>query len=195
MTNEQITTAHLDVALKSVAMHANGKYSIVDVFNKAQEMVEAQAQPHDLITVEEARKLGSGNAQFQLHTGEWKKCESLFHHEFSPLDGRKIKYRALKPIQPEPVDLPDKIEADKPEPVQPSPTPVSHSQIAYEMALALVDHLAVQPAKPVQPKERQPLSVLEVEQILNQHDYDVHGDRARYIVRMTEAAHGIGEKI
>ena len=43
-------------------------------------------------------------------------------------------------------------------------------------------------AQPVQP---QPLSVLEVEHILAQHNYDVHGDRARYIVRMTEAAHGI----
>ena len=38
-----------------------------------------------------------------------------------------------------------------------------------------------------------PLTVTEVEQILAQHNYELHGDRARYIVRMTEAAHGIKE--
>ena len=42
------------------------------------------------------------------------------------------------------------------------------------------------------PPQRQPLTVAEVEQILAQHDYAIHGDRARYIVRMTEKAHGIG---
>lgn len=41
--------------------------------------------------------------------------------------------------------------------------------------------------------QRKPLTVTEVEQILAQHNYEIHGDRARYIVRMTEAAHGIKE--
>ena len=36
-----------------------------------------------------------------------------------------------------------------------------------------------------------PLTVQEVEQILAQHNYELHGDRARYIVRMTEQAHGV----
>ena len=41
---------------------------------------------------------------------------------------------------------------------------------------------------------RQPLSVQEVESIIAQHNYEIHGDRARYIVRRTEVAHGIGNK-
>lgn len=41
------------------------------------------------------------------------------------------------------------------------------------------------------PAQRSPLTVTEVEQILAQHNYEIHGDRARYIVRMTEAAHNI----
>ena len=41
--------------------------------------------------------------------------------------------------------------------------------------------------------EQMPLTVQEVEQILAQHNYELHGDRARYIVRMTEQAHGIKE--
>lgn len=41
--------------------------------------------------------------------------------------------------------------------------------------------------------QRNPLTIVEVEQILAQHDYELHGDRARYIVRMTEAAHNIKE--
>jgi uncharacterized membrane protein YgcG len=44
------------------------------------------------------------------------------------------------------------------------------------------------------PAQRKPLTIAEVEQILGQHNYEIHGDRARYIVRMTEAAHGIKEK-
>jgi hypothetical protein len=43
------------------------------------------------------------------------------------------------------------------------------------------------------PAQRKPLTINEVEQILGQHNYEIHGDRARYIVRMTEAAHGIKE--
>ena len=42
-------------------------------------------------------------------------------------------------------------------------------------------------------EQRKPLTIAEVEQILVQHNYEIHGDRARYIVRMTEAAHGIKE--
>ena len=42
-----------------------------------------------------------------------------------------------------------------------------------------------------QPVVREPLSVQEVEQLLAQWSYEVNGDRARYLVRMTEAAHGI----
>jgi hypothetical protein len=42
---------------------------------------------------------------------------------------------------------------------------------------------------------QQPLSVSEVEQILAGWSYEIHGDRARYIVRETEAAHGIKEKL
>tara|TARA_R110000868_G_scaffold1501_2_gene11778 strand:- start:1360 stop:1710 length:351 start_codon:yes stop_codon:yes gene_type:complete len=44
------------------------------------------------------------------------------------------------------------------------------------------------------PPQRKPLTIHEVEQILAQHNYEIHGDRARYIVRMTEEAHRIGEK-
>jgi hypothetical protein len=46
------------------------------------------------------------------------------------------------------------------------------------------------PVPAPQPAQR-PLSVQEVESIIAQHDYEIHGDRARYIVRMTERAHGI----
>lgn len=46
MAHAQITTDHLNEALKSVAAHADGQYSVVDVFNKAQELADkAQAQP------------------------------------------------------------------------------------------------------------------------------------------------------
>tara|TARA_R110000868_G_scaffold182047_1_gene423030 strand:- start:830 stop:1207 length:378 start_codon:yes stop_codon:yes gene_type:complete len=43
------------------------------------------------------------------------------------------------------------------------------------------------------PPQRKPLTINEVEQILAQHNYEIHGDRARYIVRMTEEAHDIKE--
>jgi len=36
-----------------------------------------------------------------------------------------------------------------------------------------------------------PMTIADVEQMLGQWDYEIHGDRARYIVRMTEQAHGI----
>lgn len=45
-----------------------------------------------------------------------------------------------------------------------------------------------------QPVVREPLSVQEVEQLLAQWSYELHGDRARYLVRMTEQAHGITQK-
>ena len=51
-----------------------------------------------------------------------------------------------------------------------------------------------QPIYTSPPPQRKPLTIAEVEQILGQHNYEIHGDRARYIVRMTEAAHGIKGK-
>ena len=36
-----------------------------------------------------------------------------------------------------------------------------------------------------------PLTVDEVEQLIAQWSYELHGDRARYLVRMTEQHHGI----
>ena len=54
---------------------------------------------------------------------------------------------------------------------------------------ALVQFYDKQPAP-----QQKPLSNEEVEQILAQHNYELHGDRARYIVRMTEQAHNIGVK-
>jgi hypothetical protein len=38
------------------------------------------------------------------------------------------------------------------------------------------------------------LTVVEIEQMNAQWNYEIHGDRTRYLVRMTEKAHGIGEK-
>ena len=38
------------------------------------------------------------------------------------------------------------------------------------------------------------LTVAEIEQMKGQWSFEVHGDRTRYLVRMTEQAHGIGEK-
>jgi hypothetical protein len=49
------------------------------------------------------------------------------------------------------------------------------------------------PCPHTSPPQRKPLTINEVEQILAQHNYEIHGDRARYIVRMTETAHGIKE--
>lgn len=45
-----------------------------------------------------------------------------------------------------------------------------------------------------QPAQRPPLTVAEVEAIIARWSYELHGDRARFIVRETELAHGIGEK-
>ena len=42
-----------------------------------------------------------------------------------------------------------------------------------------------------QPVAREPLTVDEVEQLIAQWSYELHGDRARYLVRMTEQHHGI----
>ena len=55
------------------------------------------------------------------------------------------------------------------------------------------DHVKVRFFTPKKP-ERQPLTVAEVEAILARWSYELHGDRARFIVRETEIAHGIGEK-
>ena len=56
-----------------------------------------------------------------------------------------------------------------------------------EMLFALQDRITELEA------QRKPLTIAEVEQILVQHNYEIHGDRARYIVRMTEEAHNIKE--
>lgn len=56
-----------------------------------------------------------------------------------------------------------------------------------EMLFALQDRIDALEA------QRKPLTINEVEQILAQHVYEIHRDRARYIVRMTEEAHGIKE--
>lgn len=41
-------------------------------------------------------------------------------------------------------------------------------------------------------EKQEPLALQEVEQLIAQHNYELHGDRARYLVRMTEKHHGIG---
>ena len=46
----------------------------------------------------------------------------------------------------------------------------------------------------LQPNTQEPLTVQEIEQILARHNYALHGDRLRYLVRMTEQAHNIGVK-
>lgn len=43
-----------------------------------------------------------------------------------------------------------------------------------------------------QPAQRPPLTIAEVEQILARWNYELHGDRSRFIARETELAHGIG---
>ena len=40
--------------------------------------------------------------------------------------------------------------------------------------------------------KRKPLTIAEVEAIIDRWSYELHGDRARFIVRETELAHGIG---
>ena len=51
------------------------------------------------------------------------------------------------------------------------------------------------PRTPTQPAQPQagavPLTVDEVEQLIAQWSYELHGDRARYLVRMTEQHYGI----
>lgn len=55
----------------------------------------------------------------------------------------------------------------------------------------------VQPLTTPQPTQAQagavPLTVAEIEQLIAQWSYELHGDRARYLVRMTEKHHGIKE--
>ena len=53
------------------------------------------------------------------------------------------------------------------------------------------DALAAWNRRTPQPVVREPLTVDEVEQLIAQWSYEVHGDRARYLVRMTEQHHGI----
>jgi hypothetical protein len=58
-------------------------------------------------------------------------------------------------------------------------------EFAREIEASVLEKLA---------SRQQPLSASDVEQILARWSYEIHGDRARYIVRETEAAHGIREK-
>ena len=46
----------------------------------------------------------------------------------------------------------------------------------------------------LQPSKQEPLTADEVWDITASHNFEIHGDRARYIVRMTELAHNIGVK-
>lgn len=39
--------------------------------------------------------------------------------------------------------------------------------------------------------QQEPLTAVEVRGITASHNFEIHGDRARYIVRMTELAHGV----
>jgi hypothetical protein len=99
MTHAQITVDHLNAALKSVAMHADGKYSVVDVFNKAQELAEANAQQETYITADQAQKRGAGNAEYRSNKfWVWQTCGENFMYWST------LQYRAIKQAQPEPVD-------------------------------------------------------------------------------------------
>ena len=73
-----------------------------------------------------------------------------------------------------------------------SPAVEAITEFAKMRGLSLND-AKVQDWNTFPPAQRKPLTIAEVEQILGQHNYEIHGDRARYIVRMTEAAHGIKE--
>lgn len=44
----------------------------------------------------------------------------------------------------------------------------------------------------ITPPRRGPLTDEQIEEIITNHNYRIHGDRPRYIARATEAAHGIG---
>ena len=44
---------------------------------------------------------------------------------------------------------------------------------------------------PAHTAQREPLTTAEIEQLLARWDYHLHGDRARYLVREAEKAHGI----
>ena len=111
----QITIEHLDAALKSVMIHPDGKYSVVDVFNKAQELAEGlglqvgyacsancneQATQDQFISAEQARALGAGNAEFHA-TGwaSWHICGETCNY----FDG--YQYRAIrKEVPAEPLN-------------------------------------------------------------------------------------------
>lgn len=59
----KITAEYLDKALNAVVMHPDGKYAIVDVFNKAQELLK-QATQDQYISADEARALGAVKRYF-----------------------------------------------------------------------------------------------------------------------------------
>ena len=70
----QMTIEHLDAALRAVKPQPDGMYSIVDVFNKAQELAE-QATQEQFIAAKEAKALGVGNAEwYDAYEKEWKVC-------------------------------------------------------------------------------------------------------------------------
>jgi len=87
----KITHEHLDAALRQVA--ESGNYSVLAVFNAAQDMAEA-SKPEEYITAEQARALGAGNAEFYYHGG-WVTC-SGYCYPNTP------KYRAIKQPMPDP---------------------------------------------------------------------------------------------
>ena len=71
----------------------------------------------------------------------------------------------------------------------------SESDACFCALEELIDWLVKQGWTPPQPTQTQagavPLTVDEVEQLIAQWSYELHGDRARYLVRMTEQKHGI----
>ena len=90
-----------------------------------------------------------------------------------------------------------------------TPAPVGVEPVAWlstdcigERYLCFTKPKDSNPARPLvfgdttpQPTQAQsgavPLTVDEVEQLIAQWSYELHGDRARYLVRMTEQHHGI----
>jgi hypothetical protein len=83
---------------------SDGKYSIVDVFNKAQELAEANAQQETYISAGEARKLGAGNAEWRIVASEIEPRWYLCTEQINYCDSIEYRYRAIKQAQPEPVD-------------------------------------------------------------------------------------------
>lgn len=64
----------------------------------------------------------------------------------------------------------------------------------YEAIDAAMGAMLAAAPQPPQAAPRVPMTVQEVEQIIGQWSYEIHGDRSRYLVRMAEGFHGIGVK-